>query len=74
MNTTLDTMKVEKSLMNPDFEGYKLSLENIATFVKKLPESVKPHSPSDEQVNDYKCLNRQNEHHNKYSLIIQCNI
>ena len=54
MNTTVDTMKVEKSLMNPDFEGYKLSLENIATFVKKLPESLKPHSPSDEQVNDYK--------------------
>lgn len=49
MNTTVDTMKVEKSLMNPDFEGYKLSLENIATFVKKLPESLKPHSPSDEQ-------------------------
>ena len=54
MNTTVDTMKVEKSLMNPDFEGYKLSLENIATFVKKLPESLKSHSPSDEQVNDFK--------------------
>ena len=48
-------MKVEKSLMNPDFEGYKLSLENIATFTRKLPEQIKPHSLGDDQVMIY-CL------------------
>ena len=50
MSTVVEAMKVEKSLMNPDFEGYKLSLENVATYAKKLPEVLKPHSPSDEQV------------------------
>jgi len=42
-------LQVEKSLMNPDFEGYKLSLESIATFTKKFPEPVKPHSLGDDQ-------------------------
>ena len=43
-------MKVERSLMNPEFEGYKLSLENIATFVTKFPDVLKPHSLGDDQV------------------------
>ena len=50
MDTVTSGMKVERSLMNPDFEGYKLSLENIATFVTKFPEVFKPHSLGDDQV------------------------
>ena len=32
----INGIQVEKSLMNPDFEGYKLSLENVATFIRKF--------------------------------------
>lgn len=43
-------MKVDKSLMNPEFEGYKLSLDSVPCYTTELNEILKLRSLSDDQV------------------------
>ena len=43
-------MKVERSLMNPEFEGYKLSLDSVPCYKTNLDESLTPRCLGDDQV------------------------
>lgn len=43
-------MKVNRELIDAEFEGYKLSLDAIPTYSLSFPEPLEIPSPADEQV------------------------
>ena len=49
-------MEVQKVLMNPEFEGYKLSLDNVPCFMTEISESMRPQSLADDQVMCRRCI------------------
>lgn len=46
------SLKPDHLLMDPDFEGYKLSLEALSIRSTPLQTSIVVKSPNDDQVND----------------------
>ena len=59
-------MKVQTSLLNPEFEGYKLSLDNVPSYMSKLPEPIEPRNQADDQVRFFLFFDR--EHVGKVDL------
>jgi hypothetical protein len=51
-----EKLKVDHDLMNPDFEGYKLSLESVPCFATSLEKDLKVRSCGEEQVSILKVL------------------
>ena len=43
-------MKVNRELIDADFEGYKLSLDTIPTYSTQFPAPLQIPTPADEQV------------------------
>ena len=42
--------KVNRELIDAEFEGYKLSLEPISSYSATFPKALTQHLPADEQV------------------------
>ena len=46
-------MKVNRELIDTDFEGYKLSLDTIPTYSTQFPAPLQIPTPADEQVSTF---------------------